>query len=127
MSAFHFLVVKIVKIVITCLDHIHLHRKLYYPSITISWHSTLTNHKQIAAVFIDIKKAVPHSHLIKALHSIGIQGSQESLLSWLKDYLTSRHQRVVLDGHLTSCHNVFINPLSELTLSPNTQLTLCGC
>ena len=71
-------------------------------SITNSWHSSLTKHKQIAAVFIDVKKAfdsVPHSHIIKSLHSIGIKGR---LLNWLKDYLTSRYQRVMLDGHLSS-------------------------
>jgi len=46
-------------------------------SISNSWHSLLTKHRQVAAVFLDVKKAfdsVPHCHLIKALHSIGIQG-----------------------------------------------------
>ena len=71
-------------------------------SITNSWHSLLTKHRQAAAVFLDVKKAfdsVPHCHLIKALHSIGIQGR---LLNWFRDYLTSRFQHVILDGHLSS-------------------------
>ena len=81
---------------------------------------------------------LPHSHIIKSLHSIGIQGR---LLNWLKDYLTSRYQRVMLDGHLFSSlpvtsgvpqgsilgpllFNIFMNPLSKVQLSPNTRLVL---
>jgi len=58
----------------------------------------LTKHKRVAAVFLDIKKAfdsVPHQQLILALHCIRIQGP---LFNWFQDYLTSRYQRVVLDG-----------------------------
>ena len=54
--------------------------------------------KQVAAVFLDVKKtfdSVPHHQLIRALHSIGIQGP---LLNWLRGYLTSRSQQVILDG-----------------------------
>ena len=46
--------------------------------VTDTWQNMLVNHSKIAAVFLDVKKAfdsMPHSHLIKALHSIGIQGS----------------------------------------------------
>ena len=67
-------------------------------SATNAWHAMLSKHKQIAAVFLDVRKAfnsVPHHQLIKALHSIGIQGP---LLNWFRSYLTSRFQRVVLDG-----------------------------
>ena len=96
-------------------------------------------HKQIAAVFIDVKKAfdfVPHSHIIKSLHIIEIWGR---LLNWLKDCLTSRYQRVMLNGHLSSSlpitsqgsilgpllfNIIFKNPLSKVQLSPNTRLVL---
>jgi len=67
-------------------------------SATNAWHAMLSKHKKIAAVFLDVRKAfdsVPHHQLIKALHSIGIQGP---LLNWFRSYLTSRFQRVVLDG-----------------------------
>ena len=67
-------------------------------TVTNIWHSMLAKHSQIAAVFLDVRKAfdsVPHNQLIKALHSFGIQGP---LLNWFRDYLTSRSQQVVLDG-----------------------------
>ena len=70
--------------------------------VTDTWQNMLVNHSKIAAVFLDVKKAfdsMPHSHLIKARHSIGIQGS---LLNWFRDYLTSRSQHVVLDGEVSS-------------------------
>ena len=66
-------------------------------SATHCWHQLLSSHRQVAAVFIDIKKAfdsVPHNYLISSLAD-GIFGP---LLRWLSDYLTGRQQRVVLDG-----------------------------
>ena len=67
-------------------------------SVTHSWHQLLSTHRQVAAIFIDVKKAfdyVLHNHLISSLAGIGISGP---LLLWLSDYLTGRQQRVVLDG-----------------------------
>ncbi len=65
-------------------------------SVTNTWHSLLTKHS------LDVKKAfdsVPHHQLIRSLHAIGVQGP---LLNWFRDYLTSRSQRVVLDGETSS-------------------------
>jgi len=102
----------------------------------------LVNHsKQL--LFLHVKKAfdsVPHSHLIKALHSIGIQGS---LFNWLRDYLTSRSQRVVLDSKVSSpvpvtsrvpqgsvlgslMFNIFMNSVAQTPLSCNCHLVLNG-
>ena len=55
---------------------------------TRDWHQSLTTHKQVAAVFFDVKKAfdsVPHDQLLKSLSDIGITGQ---LLKWFADCLT---------------------------------------
>ena len=108
-------------------------------SLTNIWHSMLAKHTQIAAVFLDVKKAfdsVPHNRLIKSLHSIGIQGP---LLNWFRDYLTSRSQQVVLDGKSSTTtpvtsgvpqgsilgplmFNTFMNSISKIPLSADCHL-----
>ena len=58
--------------------------------------------KEVRAVFCDISKAfdrVWHRGLLHKLESAGISGS---LLSWFKDYLNDRKQRVVLPGSASS-------------------------
>ena len=108
---------------------------------TRDWHQSLTTHKQVAAVFFDVKKAfdsVPHDQLLKSLSDIGITGQ---LLKWFADYLTGRQQRVVLDGvasnytQVTSgvpqgsilgplLYIIFTNSISQLPLSDNTKCIL---
>jgi len=54
--------------------------------------------KEIRVVFCDISKAfdrVWHIVLLKQIESIGIQGP---LLSWIKNYLLNRKQRVVINN-----------------------------
>jgi hypothetical protein len=54
--------------------------------------------KEIRVVFCDISKAfdrVWHIGLLKKIESIGIQGP---LLSWIKNYLSDRKQRVVINN-----------------------------
>jgi hypothetical protein len=54
--------------------------------------------KEIRVVFLDISKAfdrVWHAGLLHKLKSCGITGK---LLEWLRDYLTDRHQRVIING-----------------------------
>ena len=49
-------------------------------------------------VFLDVSKAfdkVWHKGLIFKLQKMGIRGN---LLKWLKDYISGRHQKVVLNG-----------------------------
>jgi hypothetical protein len=56
------------------------------------------NGKEIRVVFLDISKAfdrVWHKGLLYKLKSCGITGR---LLDWLKDYLSDRQQRVIING-----------------------------
>ena len=50
-------------------------------------------------IFLDFAKAfdkVSHPHLLLKLQHYGIKGQ---LLKWISDFLTTRRQRVVIDGH----------------------------
>ena len=52
----------------------------------------------IDVVYLDFAKAfdsVPHRRLLIKLESYGIKGN---LLSWIKDFLIGRRQRVVVNG-----------------------------
>lgn len=71
-------------------------------TITRDWHQCLTTHHQVAAVFFDIRKAfdsVPHCQVLQSLSDIGISGQ---LHRWFANYLSGRHQRVVLEGYSSS-------------------------
>ena len=62
------------------------------------WSQALDKLKSVDAEFLDFAKAfdkVSHAHLLYKLECYGIQGQ---ILSWLRDFLTSRKQRVVLEG-----------------------------
>jgi hypothetical protein len=57
--------------------------------------------KEIRVVFLDISKAfdrVWHRGLMYKLKGCGIRGK---LLDWLKDYLTDRQQRVIINGEFS--------------------------
>ena len=63
-----------------------------------SWLSSLDSGIDICAVFFDYQKAldtVPHRPLLDKLSSIA---PNSHLVSWVANYLTSRNQRVVIDG-----------------------------
>lgn len=64
--------------------------------------SGLNNRSQIDAVLLDFSKAfdkVPHQRLLKKLHHYGIRGM---ILDWIKAFLLSRKQQVILEG-VKSC------------------------
>jgi hypothetical protein len=58
----------------------------------------LNDHHQIDAAILDFAKAfdkVPHERLLSKLEFYGIQGN---LNTWIRNFLTNRQQRVVIDG-----------------------------
>jgi hypothetical protein len=62
--------------------------------------------KEIRVVFLDISKAfdrVWHRGLLHKLKACGITGK---LLEWLKDYLTDRQQRVIINGEASTWGNI---------------------
>ena len=69
--------------------------------LTITAHDlamALDNRQQMDAVVLDFSKAfdrVPHQHLLSKLQHYGINAS---LLLWIRNFLTTRSQRVVIDG-----------------------------
>ena len=57
-------------------------------------------------MYLDFRKAfdsVPHKRLIKKLEGYGINGS---LLTWLKNFLNQRQQRVVINGNTSKWSEV---------------------
>ena len=62
------------------------------------WGNTLNSHQSVHCLFIDLSKAfdsIPHERLLLKLQLFGVGGS---LLLWFRNYLTTRRQRVVLNG-----------------------------
>ena len=60
--------------------------------------SSLDAGDEVDVIYLDFSKAfdfVPHGRLLHKLSLLGIQGS---LHAWFTDYLSSRSQRVVIDG-----------------------------
>ena len=61
--------------------------------------SILSERGSVDAIFLDFAKAfdkVSHPHLPLKLQHYGIKGQ---FLEWISDLLTTRRQRVVIDGH----------------------------
>jgi hypothetical protein len=67
------------------------------------WTEHLDNHNSVDAIYLDFQKAfdtVPHHRLITKLKGYGISGN---ILEWIKNFLSERKQKVVLNG---SCKGV---------------------
>ena len=63
------------------------------------WLNILEERGSVDAIFLDFAKAfdkVSHPHLLLKLQHHGIKGQ---LLKWISDFLTTRRQRVVIDGY----------------------------
>ena len=66
------------------------------------WAETLDCRGSCHCLLLDFAKAfdsVPHKHLLLKLESMGITGH---LLQWINHFLSSRSQRVVIDGQFSS-------------------------
>ena len=62
------------------------------------WTQTLDEEGSIDTIYLDFAKAfdtVPHERLLRKLQGYGIEGH---LLSWVRDFLSGRRQRVVVNG-----------------------------
>ena len=109
-------------------------------SATSDWHVHLDSKADVAAVF-DLYKAfdtIPHPRIIDALRSVGVTGS---LLKLFSNYLSHRHQRVVLDGQSSPLIEVtsgvlqgsilgpllfiiYMDHINSVPLSPSTRIIL---
>ena len=68
--------------------------------------TSFENGKQVDVAILDFSKAfdtVPHNKLLHKLYHLGIQGP---LLSWLRNFLTKRSMRVVLEGYCSNSTSV---------------------
>jgi hypothetical protein len=62
------------------------------------WTEKIDNYNSIDTIYLDSQKAldtVPHIRLLKKLEGYGITGK---ILGWIKNFLTDRKQKVVLNG-----------------------------
>ena len=66
----------------------------------------IDNGNDVDVIYLDFCKAfdrVPHTRLLRKLHGYGIRGS---LYSWIKEILSNRVQRVVVNGAESSWQEV---------------------
>jgi len=90
----------------------------------------------VDVIFLDFAKAfdkVSHSHLLLKLQH---HGSKGQLLEWISDFLTTRRQRVVMEGHSSGWSEVtfgvpqgsIIGPLLFLVYINDFPLAVnCNC
>ena len=110
-------------------------------SVTNDWHKCLDSGYEICSIFLDLQKAfdsVPHRNLLLVLEQLAVH---PILIKWICSYLTSRVQRVVVNGAISrEVHAIsgvpqgsvvgpllfliYINSASGLLFSPRTYITL---
>ena len=73
---------------------------------------------QTDVIFLDLSKAfdkVPRHRLCAKLKHYGIRGS---ILTWIHDFLSNRHHRVILDGNFSDIHPVISGVPQGTILAP---------
>ena len=66
--------------------------------MTEEWRRALDNNLAVGVVFVDFRKAfdsICHSILLRKRQELGVWGN---LWSWIKNYLSNRHQVTVING-----------------------------
>ena len=104
-------------------------------STTTNWFSILEDGSEICAIFFDYRKAfdsVPHRPLLNKLSTLKLD---PFLLRWVENYLTARHQHVVVEGEKSTAAHVlsgvpqgsilgpllflvYIDDINNMSLSP---------
>ena len=108
---------------------------------TNDWFDHLDKHKEVGAVFFDLKKAfdsVPHRALMETLQSLHLH---PGVLNWVHQYLCNRSQQVVVNGEVSTAMPVlsgvpqgsilgpllflvYINSVEDLPFSSGTKIVL---
>jgi hypothetical protein len=81
----------------------------------------MVHHNSVDAIYLDFQKAfdtVPHHRLFTKLKGYGISGN---ILEWIKNFLSERKQKVVLNGSTST--NFIVVGLNRLRLEPTIYLT----
>lgn len=58
----------------------------------------MNSHKQVEAIYLDIKKAFDSVDVELLCHKLQVMGLNQQILNWLNDYLTDRQQLVRINS-----------------------------